>query len=142
VRSGLRRARATDLARDRIRSGLTPGNPGALIEIHRAAVPFTMKNLPHVKNTAQGLAQAVADEKELRSVGPRSAPFSALRFARGPPQGLGQPLCVIRPRKRLAVLEKVLASSGTGPKASRFLTLSPHKRLDLLAAIVTRFPEA
>ena len=101
-----------------------------------------MKNLPLVKKYAQGLAQAVADEKEYASVGAEIRAFLGLFDSR---EDLHKALVspFVNARKRLAVLEKVLSSLGTGPKASRFLTLLlHHKRLDLLAAIVDALPEA
>ena len=101
-----------------------------------------MKNLPLVKKYAQGLAQAVADEKEYASVGAEIRAFLGLFESR---EDLHKALVspFVNARKRLAVLEEVLARLGTGPKASRFLTLLlHHKRLDLLAAIVDALPEA
>jgi F-type H+-transporting ATPase subunit delta len=101
-----------------------------------------MKNLPLVKKYAQGLAQAVADEKEYESVGAEIRAFLGLFDSRG---DLHKALVIpfVNARKRLAVLEEVLVRLGTGPKASRFLTLLlHHKRLDLLAAIVDALPEA
>ena len=101
-----------------------------------------MKNLPLVKKYAQGLAQAVADEKEYASVGAEIRAFLGLFDSR---EDLHKALVspFVNARKRLAVLEEVLARLGTGPKASRFLTLLlHHKRLDLLAAIVDALPEA
>jgi F-type H+-transporting ATPase subunit delta len=101
-----------------------------------------MKNLPLVKKYAQGLAQAVADEKEYESVGAEILAFLGLFDSR---EDLHKALVIpfVNARKRLAVLEEVLVRLGTGPKASRFLTLLlHHKRLDLLAAIVDALPEA
>jgi F-type H+-transporting ATPase subunit delta len=101
-----------------------------------------MKNLPLVKKYAQGLAQAVADEREYESVGAEIRAFLGLFDSR---EDLRKALVspFVNARKRLSVLERVLASLGTGPKASRFLTLLlHHKRLDLLSAVVEALPEA
>ncbi|NTV81398.1 MAG: ATP synthase F1 subunit delta [Candidatus Aminicenantes bacterium] len=101
-----------------------------------------MKNLALVKKYAQGLVQAVGDEKEFVSVGDEVRAFLGLFDLR---EDLHKALVspFVNARKRLAVLEGVLARLGTGPKASRFLTLLlHHKRLDLLAAIVDALPEA
>ncbi len=101
-----------------------------------------MKNLTLVKRYAQGFVQAVRDEKEYESVGADVRAFFGLFESR---QDLRQVL--VRPfvnaRKRRAVLEAVLKSLGTGPKASRFLAiLLGHKRLALLPAIVDALPGA
>ena len=101
-----------------------------------------MKNLPLVKKYAQGLAQAVEDDKEYESVGAEVRAFLGLSDSR---EDLRHALVspFVNSRKKSAVLEEVLARLGTGPKASRFLTLLlHHKRLDLLAAIVDALPEA
>lgn len=101
-----------------------------------------MKNQALVKKYAQGLVQAVGDEKEFVSVGDEVRAFLGLFDPRGDlHKALVSPF--VNARQRLAVLEGVLARLGTGPKASRFLTLLlHHKRLDLLAAIVDALPEA
>jgi F-type H+-transporting ATPase subunit delta len=101
-----------------------------------------MKNLALVKKYAQGLVQAVGDETEFVSVGADIHAFLGLFDSR---EDLHKALVspFVNARKRLAVLEGVLARLGTGPKASRFLTLLlHHKRLDLLAAIADALPEA
>jgi len=101
-----------------------------------------MKNLVLVKRYAQGLTQAVADEKEYESVGADVRAFLSLFDSRRDlHRALVSPF--FGARKKSAVLGEVLAHLGTGPKASRFIMLLlHHKRLDLLAAIVGALPEA
>ena len=101
-----------------------------------------MKNPALVKKYAQGFVLAVKDEKEYGSVSSDVRAFLALFEAREDlRRALTSPF--VNARKRDAVLEKVLARLGTGPKAARFLALLlRHKRLDLLAAVVAALPEA
>jgi F-type H+-transporting ATPase subunit delta len=101
-----------------------------------------MKNLGIVKKYAEALAGAVKDQREFEAVGSEIRAFLDLFVSR---EDLRRAL--VRPfvnaRKRSAILEAVLARAGTGPKASRFLTLLlGHKRLRLLAEIMEALPEA
>jgi F-type H+-transporting ATPase subunit delta len=101
-----------------------------------------MKNLALVKKYAEGLAQAVKDEKEYLSVGTEIRAFLELFVAR---EDLRRALVspFINAAKRDAVLAEVLERAGTGPKASRFLKLLlEHKRFDLLPDIVAELPQA
>jgi F-type H+-transporting ATPase subunit delta len=101
-----------------------------------------MKNLALVKKYAEGLAQAVKDEKEYGSVGTEIRAFLDLFASRRDlHRALISPFA--NARKKAAILEEVLALAGTGPKASRFLTLLlHHKRLELLKDIVEELPQA
>lgn len=101
-----------------------------------------MKNLALVKKYAAGLAQAVKDEKEFESVGAEIRVFLKLFVSR---EDLRRALVspFVNAAKKNAVLNEVLARAGTGPKASRFLSLLlGHKRLDLLPEIVEALPQA
>lgn len=101
-----------------------------------------MKNLTLVKKYAEGLVQAVTDEREFESVGAEVRAFLGLLESREDlTRALVSPF--VNARKKGAVLAEVLAHSGTGPKASRFIALLlRHKRLELLAAIVAALPLA
>lgn len=101
-----------------------------------------MKNPGIVKMYAEALAGAVKDQREFEAVGAEIRAFLDLYLSR---EDLRRAL--IRPfvnaRKRGAILEAVLARGGTGPKATRFLTLLlGHKRLRLLPEIVEALPKA
>ena len=101
-----------------------------------------MKKLGIVKMYARALAGAAGDQREFETVGAEIRAFLDLFLSR---EDLRRAL--IRPfanaRKRSAILEAVLARAGTGPKASRFLTLLlGHKRLRLLPEIMEALPEA
>ena len=101
-----------------------------------------MKNLVLVKKYAKGLAQALKDEREYESVGVEVRAFRDLFVSR---EDLRHVLVspFVNARKKAAVLDEVLAGGGTGPKASRFLSLLlHHKRLELLSEIVDALPEA
>ncbi len=101
-----------------------------------------MKNQALVRKYADGLVQALKDEPEFESVGAQVRTFHDLFVSR---EDLHKALVspFINARKKSAVLGQVLAGSGTGPKASRFLSLLlKHKRLDLLPAVVDLLPEA
>ena len=101
-----------------------------------------MKNQALVRKYAEGLAQALKDEREFESVGAEVRAFLGLFVAH---EDLRKALVspFVNTRKKAAVLEGVLAGSGTGPKASRFLSLLlQHKRLELLPAVVDLLPEA
>lgn len=101
-----------------------------------------MKNQTLVRKYAEGLAQALKDEREFESVGAEVRAFRDLFVSR---EDLRKALVspFVNARKKAAVLKDVLAGSGTGPKASRFLSLLlQHKRLDLLPAVVDLLPEA
>lgn len=101
-----------------------------------------MKNLALVKKYADGLARALADEREYASVGADVRAFLEVFLSRADlRRALVSPF--VNARKREAVLAGVLSLSGTGPKASRFLTLlQHHKRMELLPDIVEALPEA
>jgi F-type H+-transporting ATPase subunit delta len=101
-----------------------------------------MKNLALVKKYAEGLAQALKDEREYESVGAEVRTFLDLFVSRDDlRKALVSPF--VNARKKGAVLEDILARLGTSPKASRFLTLLlHHKRLELLPAVVDLLPEA
>jgi F-type H+-transporting ATPase subunit delta len=101
-----------------------------------------MKNQALVRKYADGLVQALQDEREFESVGAEVRAFVDLFVSR---EDLRKALVspFVNSRKKSAVLDKILAGSGTGPKASRFLSLLlRHKRLDLLSAVVDLLPEA
>ena len=101
-----------------------------------------MKNQAIVRKYADGLAQALKEEREFESVGAEVRAFRDLFVSR---QDLRRALVTpfINARKKAAVLDEILARSGTGPKASRFLSLLlKHKRLALLPAIAELLPEA
>ncbi len=101
-----------------------------------------MKNQALVRKYADGLVQALQDEREFESVEAEVRAFRDLFVSRADlRKALVSPF--INARKKSAVLDQVLAGSGTGPKASRFLSLLlRHKRLDLLPAMVDLLPEA
>jgi F-type H+-transporting ATPase subunit delta len=101
-----------------------------------------MKNLALVKKYADGLARALADEREFAAVGADVRAFLEVFLSRADlRRALVSPF--VNARKREAVLAGVLSLSGTGPKASRFLTLlQHHKRMELLPDIVEALPEA
>lgn len=101
-----------------------------------------MKNQALVRKYAEGLARALADEREYESVGSEVLAFLDLFASR---EDLRHALVspFVNARKKSTILDEVLARSGTGPKASRFLSLLlQHKRLELLPAIVELLPEA
>ena len=101
-----------------------------------------MKSPALIKKYAQALAQAVADEKEFDLVG---ADVRAFLEAFGSHPDLRRALVspFVNARKRMAVLGQVLGRLGTGPKASRFLTLlQNHKRMEILPEIVAALPDA
>jgi F-type H+-transporting ATPase subunit delta len=101
-----------------------------------------MKDPSLVRKYADGLVQAVKDEREFASVGTEVRAFLDLFVSR---EDLRQALVspFVNARKKGAILADVLACSGTGPKASRFLTLLlQHKRLELLPAIAGVLAEA
>jgi len=101
-----------------------------------------MKNQALVRKYAEGLAQALKDEREFESVGAEVRAFRDLFVSR---EDLRKALVspFVNARKKAAILDGVLAGSGTGPKTSRFLSLLlRHKRLDLLPAMVDHFPQA
>lgn len=101
-----------------------------------------MKNLALVKKYAAGLARALGDEREFASVGADVRAFLEIFLSNGDlRRALVSPF--INARRREAVLAGILSRSGTGPKASRFLTLlQHHKRMELLPDIVEALPEA
>lgn len=101
-----------------------------------------MKDLSLVRKYADGLVQAVKDEREFASIGAEVRAFLDLFVSRDDlRQSLVSPF--VNARKKGVILEEVLAGSGTGPKASRFLSLLlQHKRLELLPAIVGILAEA
>lgn len=101
-----------------------------------------MKNHSLVRRYAEGLAQALKDEREYESVGAEVRTFLGLFDSRADlRRALVSPF--VNAGKKNAVLEEILARSGTGPKASRFLSLLlHHKRLELLPDIVDLLPEA
>ena len=101
-----------------------------------------MKNLVLVKKYAEGLAKALKDEREYESVGAEIRAFLSLFDSR---EDLRKALIspFVNARKKGVILDEVLAGAGTGPKASRFLSLLlHHKRLELLPEIVGALPEA
>ena len=101
-----------------------------------------MKNQALVRKYADGLVQALQDEREFESAGAEVRAFRDLFVSR---EDLRKALVspFVDARKKAAVLDGVLAGSGTGPKMSRFLSLLlRHKRLDLLPAMVDLLPEA
>lgn len=101
-----------------------------------------MKNQALVRKYADGLVQALQDEREFESVGAEVRAFVDLFVSR---EDLRKALVspFVNARKKAAVLDGVLAGSGTGPKASRFLSLLlRHKRLSLLPAVADLLPEA
>jgi len=101
-----------------------------------------MRNLALVKKYAEGLALAVGDEKEYKSVGAEIRAFLELFASR---EDLRQALVspFVNARKKDVILGEVLARARTGPKASRFLKLLlHHKRLELLPEIVEALPQA
>ena len=101
-----------------------------------------MKNLSLVRKYAEGLVQAVQDEREFESVGTEVRAFLDLFASRRDlRQALVSPF--VNARKKGVILDEVLARLGTGPKAFRFLALLlHHKRLELLPAIVDVLAEA
>lgn len=101
-----------------------------------------MRNRALVRRYADGLARALADDKEYASVGAEVRAFLDLFLSR---QDLKKALTspFVNARKREAVLTEILPRLGTGPKASRFLQLLlGHKRMDLLPEIVEALPLA
>ncbi|OGD15342.1 MAG: ATP synthase F1 subunit delta [Candidatus Aminicenantes bacterium RBG_16_63_14] len=101
-----------------------------------------MKNRALVKKYAEGLAQALEDEREYESVGAEIRTFLDLFVSR---EDLRRALVspFVNAAKKKAILDEVMARAGTGPKASRFLALLlHHKRLELLPGIVDALPEA
>jgi F-type H+-transporting ATPase subunit delta len=101
-----------------------------------------MKNQALVRKYADGLAQAIKDEREFESVGAEVRAFRDLFVSR---QDLRKALVspFVNARKKSAVLDEILALSGTSPKASRFLSLLlKNKRLKILPAVVDLLPEA
>jgi len=101
-----------------------------------------MKNQALVRKYADGLAQALKDEREFESVGAEVRAFLDLFVSRNDlRRALVTPF--VNARKKAAVLDGILARSGTGRKASRFLSLLlRQKRLSLLPAIADLLPEA
>jgi F-type H+-transporting ATPase subunit delta len=101
-----------------------------------------MKSPALVKKYAQAFAQAVADEKEFAAVGAEVRAFLEVFLAHADfRRAVVSPF--INARKRQALLATVLGRLGTGPKATRFLTLlQRHKRMELLPDIVAALPEA
>jgi F-type H+-transporting ATPase subunit delta len=101
-----------------------------------------MKNRTVVRRYADGLARALADGREYESVGTDIRAFLELFLSRDDLRlALTSPF--VNARKREAVLGEILPRLGTGPKASRFLTLLlGHKRMELLPEIVEALPEA
>ena len=101
-----------------------------------------MKNLALVRKYADGLADALKDDREYASVGAEVRAFLELFLSH---EDLRRALVspFVNARKRDAILGEVLSRAGTGPKASRFLTLlQHHKRMELLPDIVEALPEA
>jgi len=101
-----------------------------------------MKNLGIVKKYAEGLAGALADQREYEAVGAEIRSFLDLFISR---EDLRRALIspFVNARKRGAILEAVLVRAGSGPKSSRFLTLLlVNKRLGLLPEIMEALPEA
>jgi F-type H+-transporting ATPase subunit delta len=101
-----------------------------------------MKNPVLVRKYADGLARALADDREYGAVGGEVRAFLDLFLSRDDLRhALASPF--INARKRAAVLDGVLASLGTSPKPSRFFKLLlDHKRLALLPDIVEALPAA
>jgi F-type H+-transporting ATPase subunit delta len=101
-----------------------------------------MKNQALVRKYAEGLAQALKDDREFESVGAEVRAFVDLFISR---EDLRRALVspFVNARKKAAVLGEVLSRSGTSPKASRFFSLLlQHKRLELLPAVAAALPEA
>lgn len=101
-----------------------------------------MKNQTLVKKYAEGLARALKDEREYESAGAEVGAFLGLFASR---EDLHKSLVspFVNARKKAAILGEVLSRLGTGPKASRFLSLMlRHKRLELLPAVAAALPEA
>jgi F-type H+-transporting ATPase subunit delta len=101
-----------------------------------------MKNLAIVKKYADGLARALENDREFSSVGAEVRAFLEVFLSnKDLRRALVSPF--VNTRRREAILGAVLSHAGTGPKASRFLTLlQHHKRMDLLPDIVEALPEA
>jgi F-type H+-transporting ATPase subunit delta len=101
-----------------------------------------MKNLVLVKKYAEGLARALEGEAEYRSVEAEVRAFLDLFLShRDLKRALVSPFA--NARKRDAILADVLTRLGTGPKASRFLSLlQHHRRIELLPEIFAALPEA
>lgn len=101
-----------------------------------------MRNLVLVRKYADGLARALADEREYGEVGAEVRAFLDLFISRDDlRRALTSPF--VNARKRAAVLDEILPRLGTGPKASRFLKLLlGHKRLALLPEITETLPLA
>jgi F-type H+-transporting ATPase subunit delta len=101
-----------------------------------------MRNLPLVKKYAAGLAGALQDEGEHAAVGGEVRGFLDLLLShRDLKRALVSPF--VNARRRVAILDEILARAGLSPKAARFLKLlQSHKRLDLLPGIVEALPEA
>jgi F-type H+-transporting ATPase subunit delta len=101
-----------------------------------------MKNPVLVRKYADGLARALADDREYGTVGGEVRSFLDLFLSREDLRyALTSPF--INARKRAAVLDGVLASLGTGPKPARFFKLLlGHKRMALLPDIVEALPAA
>jgi len=101
-----------------------------------------MRNLALVKKYAEGLVQAVQDEREFASVGAEVKSFLDL-FTSRPDLHRSLVSPFVNARRRSAILHEILARLGTGPKASRFIgLLFGHKRLEALPAIVAALPLA
>lgn len=101
-----------------------------------------MKNSGAIKKYAEALAGAVKDQREFEAVGAEIRAFLDLFVSRDDLRKvLVSPF--VHARKKGVVLDEVLAWAGTGPKASRFLTiLLENKRLELLSEIMAALPEA
>lgn len=101
-----------------------------------------MRNLVLVRKYADGLARALADEREYGEVCAEVRAFLDLFISRDDlRRALTSPF--VNARKRSAVLAEILPRLGTGPKASRFLKLLlDHKRLALLPEITETLPLA
>jgi len=101
-----------------------------------------MRNLVLVRKYADGLARALADEREYGEVGAEVRAFLDLFISRDDlRKALTSPF--VNARKRAAVLDEILPRLGTGPKASRFLKLLlHHKRMALLPEIAEALPLA
>jgi F-type H+-transporting ATPase subunit delta len=101
-----------------------------------------MKNLVLVRKYADGLAQALKDDQEYKSVGDEVRAFLEL-FLSGEDLRHALVSPFVNARKKAAILDEILPRLGTGPKASRFLTLLlSHKRMRILPEIVAGLPEA
>jgi F-type H+-transporting ATPase subunit delta len=101
-----------------------------------------MKNLAIVNKYAEGLAQALKDDKEYARVGAEIRTFLDLFVSR---EDLRRALVspFVNAAKKRSLLDQVLTGAGAGPKASRFLTLLlDNKRLELLPEIVEALPRA